>query len=538
MFTNNKSKCLWFDCGDKREKIFLCTKCLRASYTPVGLMPNHYCPVPTKEEDLWSKVLQNKTIVQKQVRRHEKNNPKAFKTVYECNVCLTSKNATKQLNEKDMKMHFLRKHQNITEINPKTLIRDDFIQLNKLCHRYYKCNICANESAGLNWTKTEPRPKESLEFEEFVKMLSREQKKMKERARQEDSVNEMHDVLVNFDREEAPITEKLELTSLHMSNTSVTQKKYKINKKFFYKSRDALQCHFKTKHMPLVNITDVRVMKYRGAPHECSLCGNQTIREQLDIDHHVDYHLNFTEMFDGGLLQLDYRTKKFNAPYIENFNFSHLFCTRCNQYIDTNKSHEPEPHELLAHKLDHINLHILGYQDYVKRKTVQIENRPLKFVSYSTDLNCQLCNFSSPNTSSIIQHLASNHSLAPHHLLTHIPRSLKPRYACPKCNETFNSHADFIDHVTKVHETYYYCQCCGKTNYYRANHLRHMVKFHNNSTATVLYDDWDKVEKLWTSISEPGESQEPTFGTDVFTVDSEDYTDPTYPHIMLDSPGN
>jgi hypothetical protein len=80
-------------------------------------------------------------------------------------------------------MHFLRKHQNITEINPKTLIRDDFIQLNKLCHRYYKCNICANESAGLNWTKTEPRPKESLEFEEFVKMLSREQKKMKERVR-------------------------------------------------------------------------------------------------------------------------------------------------------------------------------------------------------------------------------------------------------------------------------------------------------------------------------------------------------------------
>lgn len=64
------------------------------------------------------------------------------------------------------------------------------------------------------------------------------------------------------------------------------------------------------------------------------------------------------------------------------------------------------------------------------------------------------------------------------------------------------------------------------------------MKFHNNSTATVLYDDWDKVEKLWTSISEPGESQEPTFGTDVFTVDSEDYTDPTYPHIMLDSPGN
>lgn len=109
-----------------------------------------------------------------------------------------------------------------------------------------------------------------------------------------------------------------------------------------------------------------------GDPHECSLCGNETIREYFDLDHHVSYHLNFTEMFDKGLIQLDYRTKKFNEPYIEAFNFSHLFCTKCNRYIDTDKNHEPEPEELMDHKLSHVNLELLGFNNYLEKKTVQI----------------------------------------------------------------------------------------------------------------------------------------------------------------------
>lgn len=55
---------------------------------------------------------------------------------------------------------------------------------------------------------------------------------------------------------------KLEITTAGAVN--VTKKKLKIDKKIFYKSRDDVQCHFKIMHMPLVNITDTRVMKYRG----------------------------------------------------------------------------------------------------------------------------------------------------------------------------------------------------------------------------------------------------------------------------------
>lgn len=84
--------------------------------------------------------------------------------------------------EKEIKIHYLRKHENITELNSKTILRDDYIRLNKLCKRFYKCNICANESAGLNWTMKPLRRQESIEFEKFVKEFDRRAKLNKEKV--------------------------------------------------------------------------------------------------------------------------------------------------------------------------------------------------------------------------------------------------------------------------------------------------------------------------------------------------------------------
>lgn len=72
---------------------------------------------------------------------------------------------------------------------------------------------------------------------------------------------------------------------------------------------------------------------------------------------------------------------------------------------------------------------------------------------------------------------------------------------------------------------YYYCYVCGKTNYFRDTHQKHVVVKHNNSTATQLIDDWDAVEKLWTSLENT--ATVPTIGDDVYTVDSKDYEDET-----------
>uniref|UniRef100_A0A8D8SMJ5 Histone-lysine N-methyltransferase PRDM9 n=2 Tax=Cacopsylla melanoneura TaxID=428564 RepID=A0A8D8SMJ5_9HEMI len=522
---------------DLKRRVFLCNKCLRASYTPVDLMPNHLCPVPSKKDDLWQKVLNNKTIVIKQIINHVKENPNAFRTVYECKVCRkASKNATKLMLEKEMKLHYLRRHPDITEIDSKNLIRDDFVELNKLCYRYYKCNICANQSAGLNWTMAPSKTRESIEFDRFVKEFERTGQNIIDRNKN-NPIDQFEDLALQFEPELETTTFRLQLTT--PGGVNATRKKHKLNKNFFFKSRDDAQCHFKTLHMPLVNITDVRVMKYRGSPHECSMCGNKTVREMFQLDHHVDFHLNFTEMFNGGLCQLDYRTKKFNEPFIENFNFSHLFCKKCNQYMDTDRNHEPEPNEILDHKLSHINLNLLGYYDNVEKKTVQIGNR-IPIISTNTSyVHCGLCsNYTSTNTSHLIHHLKSDHTLQPYHMMR-IPEALKPKLECHKCNATFDTKKDLIWHVTKLHKEYYYCVCCGKTNYYRKLHQNHMVRMHNNSTATVLIDEWDKVEKLWTDITESKEEKNmPTFGDSIYTVDSEDYEDPTVPYNHLNSLGN
>lgn len=166
--------------------------------------------------------------------------------------------------------------------------------------------------------------------------------------------------------------------------------------------------------------------------------------------------------------------------------------------------------------------------------------RPFYFYKNVTYLQCRLCpNFTATNKSSIIHHIASAHTLRPHNLFREIPITLRPKIQCSKCNETFHRKRDFIDHMTYTHKEYYYCVACGKTNYYRRLHQRHMVKMHNNSTATQIVDDWDNVEKLWTSGSQCSPENEPTYGDSIFTVNnSEEYNSVTEPHILLRSLGN